>query len=392
MGRGARRPESASIVTEPDAPVIPKELLPRDGRFGSGPSKVRAEAVAELGRRAHGYLGTSHRQGPVKDVVGRLRSGLSEFFSLPVGYEVVLGVGGATLFWDAMAFGLILNSSLHFVFGEFSSKCAAAVDLAPHLAGPEIVESDPGTHPGFASSDDADLFALTHNETSTGVSMPVRRPSSDALVAVDATSAAGGIVVDPLDFDAYYFSPQKVFGSDGGVWVALMSPAALDRIEQISSSGRFIPESLNLSMAVENSRRNQTYNTPGLATLFLMLEQLKWMLDSGGLAWAAARSKRSSDMLYEWAERSTFARPFVARREQRSPVVVTIDFSESIDAQKVAAVLRANGIVDTEPYRKLGRNQLRIGTYPAVEPDDVELLTRCVDYVVEALGARSMNS
>jgi phosphoserine aminotransferase len=381
-----------TTMTKSDVLGIPKELLPRDGRFGSGPSKVRSEAVAALCRRADDYLGTSHRQAPVKDVVARLRSGLTEFFSLPGGYEVVFGVGGATLFWDAMAFGLILDSSLHFVFGEFSSKCAAAVELAPHLADPEIVESEPGTHPAFEWSDDADLFALTHNETSTGVAMPVRRPPTNGLVAVDATSAAGGMVVDALDFDAYYFSPQKVFASDGGVWVALLSPAALERIEQISVSGRFVPESLNLWAAVENSRRNQTYNTPGLATLFLMLEQLEWMLGSGGIQWAAARSKRSSDLLYEWAERTSFARPFVQRPEQRSPVVVTIDFVDSVEAKEVAGALRSNGIVDTEPYRKLGRNQLRIGTYPAVEPEDVELLTRCIDYVVEALQARSMNS
>ena len=371
-------------------PEIPRHLRPRDGRFGSGPSKVRVEAVAALQQQSATYLGTSHRQRGVKDVVARLRSGLGELFSLPAGYEVALGIGGATLFWDAMAFGLINDVSRHFVFGEFSSKCAAAVEAAPQLGAPEVVVADPGTHPAFTVSKRADVYALTHNETSTGVVMEVTRPPGDAVVAVDATSAAGAIVVDPADFDVYYFSPQKVFASDGGLWVALLSPAALERIEHLARSRRFMPESLSLQTAIDNSRQNQTYNTPGLATLFLMAVQLDWMLESGGLAWAAARSKTSSGLLYEWAERSEFARPFVDKPDDRSPVVVTIDFIDDVNARAVAETLRANGIVDTEPYRKLGRNQLRIATYPAVDPEDVELLTRSIDYVVDALEARSM--
>jgi phosphoserine aminotransferase len=377
-------------VTEPDIPWIPAELRPRDGRFGSGPSKVRPQAVDALCRRAGDFLGTSHRQAGVKDVVARLRGGLAEFFSLPDGYEVVLGLGGATVFWDAMAFGLIVDCSRHYVFGEFSSKCATVVRLSPHLAEPEIEESDAGSHPPPEPSVRADLYAMTHNETSTGVTMPVARPSDGPLVAVDATSAAGAIIVDPHDFDVYYFSPQKVFASDGGLWLALVSPAALDRIERIAGSGRFTPQSLNLAVAVENSRKNQTYNTPGLASLFLMLEQLEWMVDSGGLGWAAARSKHSSDILYDWAERVPFAEPFVKGPGMRSPVVVTIDFVEEVDAGVVASILRANGIVDTEPYRKLGLNQLRIGTYPAVEPEDVALLTQAIDYVVSTLKPHSM--
>jgi phosphoserine aminotransferase len=372
-------------LIEADPIVIPSELRPNDGRFGSGPSKVRPEAVAALYARASDYLGTSHRQAGVREVVARLKTGLTDLFSLPDGYEVLLGVGGATCFWDAMACGLIEERSRHFVFGEFSAKCAAAVRLAPQLAEPEVIESSPGTHPPLETSEDADLYALTHNETSTGVAMPVERPPGDAVVAVDATSAAGGISVDPRDFDVYYFSPQKCFASDGGLWLALASPAALERIERISSSDRYIPPSLNLAIARANSRKDQTHNTPGLASLFLMLEQLEWMLDSGGLEWAAARAGHSSDILYRWAERSWFAEPFVKDPSQRSPVVVTIDFSDAVDAAAVASTLRANGIVDTEPYRKLGRNQLRIGTYPAIEPLDVEQLTRSIDYVVETL-------
>jgi phosphoserine aminotransferase len=372
-------------LIEADPIVIPSELRPNDGRFGSGPSKVRPEAVAALYARASDYLGTSHRQAGVREVVARLKTGLADLFSLPDGYEVLLGVGGATCFWDAMACGLIHERSRHFVFGEFSAKCAAAVRLAPHLSAPDVVESSPGTHPRLETSQDADLYALTHNETSTGVAMPVERPPGDAVVAVDATSAAGGISVNPRDFDVYYFSPQKCFASDGGLWLALASPAALERIERISSSNRYIPPSLNLAIARANSRNDQTYNTPGLASLFLMLEQLEWMLDSGGLEWATARAGRSSDILYGWAERSWFAQPFVEDPSQRSPVVVTIDFSDAVDAAAVASTLRANGIVDTEPYRKLGRNQLRIGTYPAIEPLDVEQLTRSIDYVVETL-------
>jgi phosphoserine aminotransferase len=366
--------------------TIPPDLRPRDGRFGSGPSKVRPEAVGALFEAAPGYLGTSHRQAGVKEVVARLRRGLSELFSLPDGYEVVLGNGGSTAFWDAAAFNLIERRSQHLVFGEFSSKCAAAARLAPHLDDPEVIEAEPGSRPEPRASD-VDVYALTHNETSTGVWAPVVRPSPDGLVAVDATSAAGGMLVDATAFDAYYFAPQKCFSSDGGLWIALLSPAALERVDRIKSAGRYIPPSLDLSIAVVNSRKDQTYNTPALATLFLMLEQLEWMLDSGGLSWAAGRARGSSDILYEWAEAGDVTTPFVVNPDHRSPVVVTVDFTDRVDAKAIAASLRANGIVDTEPYRKLGRNQLRIACYPAIEPSDVEALTKCIDFVVEALGA-----
>ena len=317
-------------------------------------------------------------------MVGRLREGLSTLFGLPDGYEVVLGNGGSTLFWDALAFGLIRSRSRHYVFGEFSSKCAAAARSAPHLHEPEVVESEPGTHPAPVPSDVADLYALTQNETSTGVAMPVTRVAPRAIVAVDATSGAGALPVDPSQFDCYYFAPQKSFASDGGLWLALFSPAALERIDEISSSTRYVPASLDLTTAVDNSRKDQTYNTPALATLFLMVEQIEWMLSNGGLEWAVGRCARSSDILYSWAEGSAFASPFVTIAEQRSPVVGTIDF-DGVDARVIAATLRANGIVDTEPYRKLGRNQLRIAMYPAIDPEDVELLTRCIDYVIGAL-------
>ena len=364
--------------------VIPPELRPSDGRFGSGPSKVRPEAVAALYRSASGYLGTSHRHAGVRGVIHRLKGALAGLFALPEGYEIVLGNGGSTAFWDAMAFGLIERRSQHAVFGEFSSKCAAAVRAAAFLEEPDIVESEPGTHPEPVATDGIDLYALTHNETSTGVATPVRRVAPDALTAVDATSAAGGILVDPGDYDVYYFAPQKCFASDGGLWIALCSERAIDRIEAIAASDRYIPPSLDLKIALDNVRKDQTYNTPALATLFLMLEQTEWMLDSGGLEWAAARSAQSSSLLYKWAEESGYARPFVTDAAMRSPVVVTIDFDEGVAAAEVAATLRANGIVDTEPYRKLGRNQLRIATYPAIEPRDVELLTRSIDYVVDA--------
>ena len=364
--------------------AIPAELRPADGRFGSGPSKIRPEAVAALASAASGYLGTSHRQSGVRSVVGRLREGVATLFDLPDRYEVVLGNGGATAFWDALAFGLVSSRSRHYVFGEFSAKCAAAVGAAPHLNEPEVIESPPGSHPEHVPSDVADVYALTHNETSTGVAMPVRRVAPHGLTAVDATSAAGGLPVDPSQFDAYYFAPQKCFASDGGLWIALLSPEALERIESISKSGRYVPASLDLSTAVENSRKDQTYNTPALATLFLMVEQIDWMLASGGLEWTVGRSARSADILYSWAEASEVASPFVAVPEQRSAVVGTIDF-EGVDAKAIAAALRANGIVDTEPYRKLGRNQLRIAMYPAIEPEDVGQLTRCIDYVVDLL-------
>ena len=373
-------------MTPPEnAIVIPPDLLPNDGRFGSGPSKVRAESMQALVEAGTDYLGTSHRQPAVKDMVARLRRGLRDLFSLPDDYEVVLGLGGATVFWDAMAFGLVEKRSQHVVFGEFSQKCASAVAAAPHLTDPQQISSDPGTHPLPAPGDDIDLYALTHNETSTGVAMEIKRPTPLAFTAVDATSAAGGMLVDPRQFDVYYFSPQKCFASDGGLWLALCSPDALARIEKIAASDRYIPPSLNLQTAVENSVKDQTYNTPPLASVFLMVDQIEWFLEHGGLEWAAGRAAESALILYSWAEASDVATPFVADPGQRSPVVGTIDFDDSIDAKKLASVLRANGIVDTEPYRKLGRNQLRIGMYPAVDPDDVEALTRCIDFAIEAL-------
>jgi phosphoserine aminotransferase len=385
----APRPYQRHLPEVPLLPrdiVIPPDLRPRDGRFGSGPSKVRPEAVAALAAAASGYLGTSHRQSGVRSMVGRLREGLTTLFGLPDGYEVVLGNGGATAFWDALAFGLVESRSRHYVFGEFSAKCAAAAASAPHLNDPEVVESPPGSHPELVPSDVADLYALTHNETSTGVAMPVRRVAPQAVIAVDATSAAGGLPVDPEQFDVYYFAPQKCFASDGGVWIALCSPAGIERIESMASSGRYVPASLDLAVALESSRKDQTYNTPALATLFLMVEQIDWMLANGGLGWAVGRSARSADILYSWAEASDIATPFVALPAQRSHVVGTIDFAEGVDARALATVLRANGIVDTEPYRKLGRNQLRVGMYPAIEPDDVQQLTRCVDFVAAALA------
>ena len=378
------RPQTGGRMDPRDI-VIPADLRPSDGRFGSGPSKVPAEAVAALEKEAARYLGTSHRQRGVRSVVARLREGLAELFALPDGYEVVLGNGGTTVFWDALIFGLIERRSQHLVFGEFSSKFAHAVRLAPHLNDPEVVASEPGTHPVAHAHDEVDVYALTHNETSTGVMMPVRRVDPRGLTIVDATSAAGGLRVDASDFDVYYFAPQKGFASDGGLWLALCSPAALERIERIASSDRYVPPSLDPKVALENSRQDQTYNTPALATLFLMLRQLEWMLDNGGLEWAAARCDRSAEILYGWAEASDIATPFVARPAQRSRVVGTIDIVEDVSARDVSTALRANGIVDTEPYRKLGRNQFRVGMYPAVEPDDVYLLTGAIDYVVERL-------
>ncbi len=370
---------------DPSDIQIPAELRPQDGRFGSGPSKVRPEAVAALYRTGASYLGTSHRQPTVRRVVARLREGLRDMFALPDGYEVVLGLGGATLFWDAIAYSLIDRRSQHLVFGEFSAKCARAVESVPHLEPPTIIGSDPGTHPYPRPEQDVDLYALTHNETSTGVAMPVQRPAGGALVAVDATSAAGGIRVDPAEFDVYYFSPQKGFASDGGLWIALCSPDAIERIEKLAASGRHVPSSLDLKIALDNSVKDQTYNTPALATLFLMLEQIEWINDNGGLQWAIGRCERSASILYGWADEHEHATPFVRDASARSPVVGTIDIDEAIDAAAISAALRANGIVDTEPYRKLGRNQLRIAMYPAVEPEDVRQLTRCIDHVVERL-------
>ena len=367
---------------------IPKDLLPEDGRFGAGPSKVRPAQLEALVATGRSYLGTSHRQAPVRDQVGRLRSGLRELFSLPDGYEVLLGNGGATEFWDIATFGLIRQRSQHLSFGEFSSKFATAAAQAPFLDEPSVVKSDPGTHPLPVAEPGVDLYALTHNETSTGVMMPIARvdgADDGALVAVDATSGAGGLPVDASQFDVYYFSPQKSFASDGGLWLALVSPAALDRIASVKASGRWVPASYDLSIALDNSKLDQTYNTPALATIFLMAEQVDWMNGQGGLDWAVSRTRDSSDRLYGWAEKSPVASPFVADPAMRSQVIGTIDFDDTVDAAQVAKVLRANGIVDTEPYRKLGRNQLRIAMFPAIEPSDVEALTGCIDHVVERL-------
>ena len=372
--------------------VIPADLLPRDGRFGSGPSKVRPEALAALAASGTSYLGTSHRQKTVKDVVRRVRAGLSDLFGLPDGYEVVLGNGGTTAFWDIAVLNLIRVRSQHLVFGEFSSKFADAAAAAPFLTDPSVLRSDPGTHPLAQAEAGVDVYAFTHNETSTGVAMPLRRVAGaddDALVLVDATSGAGGLPVDVAETDVYYFAPQKSFASDGGLWLALMSPAAIERVAEVHRTGRWVPAFSDLQIAIDNSRLDQTYNTPALATLFLLADQLDWFNSQGGLDWATTRTADSSSRLYTWAEKSDFATPFVADPGQRSAVVGTIDFADDDDANRVAKVLRSNGIVDTEPYRKLGRNQLRIAMFPAVDPADVEALTACIDDVVGALGTDS---
>lgn len=368
---------------------IPADLLPADGRFGSGPSKVRPEAIEALRSAAATVLGTSHRQPAVKSLVGRLRSGLGDLFSLPVGYEVVLGNGGATAFWDVATFCLIERRSQHLSFGEFSSKFAQASAAAPHLEAPRVLEAPAGSRPTPRPERDIDLYALTHNETSTGVAMTPYRPTGmapGALVAVDATSAAGGLRFDPREVDAYYFAPQKSFASDGGLWLAVLSPAALERVERIKGSGRWVPASLDLSIAIDQSRLDQTYNTPAVATLVMFVSQLEWMLRGGGLEFAADRCDESAHFLYGWADKQSFTTPFVTNPADRSHVVGTIDLDESISAPTVAKVLRVNGIVDTEPYRKLGRNQLRVAMFPAVDPADVEALTGCIDYVVDALS------
>jgi phosphoserine aminotransferase len=368
--------------------VIPADLRPADGRFGCGPSKVRPEQLAALASSGAAYLGTSHRQAPVRSLVQRIREGMAGLFSLPEGYEVVLGNGGTTAFWDIAAFGLVDHKAQHLSFGEFSSKFAKVTSAAPWLEAPTVIESPPGTHPQPRAEDGIDTYALTHNETSTGVAMPVGRVAgadTDALVIVDATSGAGGLPVRASEVDGYYFAPQKSFGSDGGLWIALMSPAALDRAGKVAAGGRYIPEFFSLQVAIDNSRLQQTYNTPAVATLFLLADQVEWLLGQGGLAWATARTAQSSAMLYGWAEQADFATPFVADPLQRSQVVGTVDFAEGIDARALSAALRANGIVDTDSYRKLGRNQLRIGMFPAVEPADVQALTACIDYVVERM-------
>jgi phosphoserine aminotransferase len=368
--------------------TIPADLLPADGRFGCGPSKIRPEALEALAATGDTYLGTSHRQATVQFTVSDLRNGLAELFSLPDGYEVILGNGGTTVLWDALTFGLIDQRSQHLTFGEFSSKFGSCAKSAPHLGDPSIISSDPGTHPDAVAEAGIDTYALTHNETSTGVMMTLQRPAGidpGALVAVDATSAAGGLRFDPNQVDVYYFAPQKCLASDGGLFLAAVSPAAIERIERIAASDRWIPESLNLKTALDNSRKDQTYNTPALATIFLAVQQVRWMNDNGGLEFAAGRSDTSSKIMYDWAEASTYAEPFVKDPADRSRVVATIDLDDSVKATTVSAVLRNNGIVDTDSYRKLGRNQLRVATFPAIDPSDVEALTKSIDFVASAL-------
>ncbi|MGI8647189.1 MAG: phosphoserine transaminase [Mycobacteriales bacterium] len=371
------------------ADAIPTDLLPRDGRFGSGPSKVRMESLDALRAVGMSYLGTSHRKTTVKTQVARLRRGIAELFSLPEGYEVLLSNGGTTAFWDTAVFSLIHQRAQFLSFGEFGGKFAKAAE-APFLSAPVVISAKPGSAPSFAPTPDIDVYATPHNETSTGVAVPVLRPSgidSDALILHDATSAAGGIAVDVAHSDVYYFAPQKCFGSDGGLWVALASPAAIERAERVKASGRYIPAFLDLMTVIENSRLDQTYNTPALATIFLMAEQVDWFNAHGGLSWCAQRTASSAAILYGWAQASSYATPFVADPQLRSPVVGTIDFDPRVDAEAVAKILRAHGVVDTESYRKLGRNQLRIAMFPGIDPADVEALTGCIDYVVERLGA-----
>ena len=373
------------MPADPAAIRLPADLVPRDGRFGSGPSKVRDDAVARLAAAAHGYLGTSHRRDGVRSVVRRIRRGVADLFALPDGYEVLLGNGGTSAFWDAAAVGLIDRRSQHLSFGEFSARFAAITRDAPFLDDPEVIESPPGTHPAAHADPGIDTYALTHNETSTGVMMDLARPDgAEGLVIVDATSAAGGLRFDPRALDVYYFAPQKAFGSEGGLWLAACSPAAIERIERLAASDRWQPASLSLASALENSRLDQTLNTPALTTLFLLADTLDWMLGHGGLEWAATRCDASAELVYGWAETRPFATPFVAKPDERSHVTATIDF-DGVDAASVAAALRANGILDTEPYRKLGRNQLRIGMFPAVELDDLAVLTRAIDHIVDAL-------
>jgi phosphoserine aminotransferase len=363
---------------------IPPELLPADGRFGCGPSKVRPDQLQAVMSRVTSVMGTSHRQAPVKNIVGSVRDGLSSLFNLPDGWEIVMGNGGSTVFWDVATFGLIRERSHHLVFGEFSSKFAEASGAAPHLGDPVVVSSEPGSHPAVSADATCDVYAYPHNETSTGVAMTPVRPNGDGLVVVDATSAAGGLMWDPANVDVYYFAPQKCFASDGGLWLAACSPAAIERIREIKASKRWVPASLDLSIALDNSVANQTYNTPAVATLIMLDEQVKWMNSHGGLSWAAGRSAESAGIMYSWADSRDFATPFVANPAQRSNVVATIDI-EGVDANQVSAILRANGVVDTDSYRKLGRNQLRVGLFPAIDPSDVTALTTCIDAVVDHL-------
>ena len=368
--------------------IIPNNLKPVDGRFGCGPSRIRPSVISALTSSGTNILGTSHRQKPVKQVVNRVRAGLTSLFSLPEGYEVVLGNGGSTAFWDIATFGQIEKKSQHLNFGEFSSKFAEAAKAAPFLDDPTVIKSEPGTHPLPIAESGVDVYALTHNETSTGVSMPIKRPAGTdgALVLVDATSGAGGLAVSATEFDTYYFAPQKSFASDGGLWIALMSPAALARAVKIKESGRWVPAFFDLNIAIENSKLDQTYNTPAVATLIMLAEQIEWMNNNGGLKFTAGRSAESASKIYGWADRTSYTTPFVTDPAARSNVVATINFAESIDALEIAKVLRANGIVDTEPYRKLGKNQLRIGMFPAVDPADIDALISCIEYLVSALA------
>ena len=380
----------APAMIQPTQPTItiPDELIPSDGRFGSGPSKVRAEQVEHLASLGRTVLGTSHRQAPVKNLVGSVREGLRSLFSLPEGYEVILGNGGSTAFWDIAAFGLVRDRAQHLSFGEFSSKFATVTQKAPFLGESSVIKADPGTLASPRAEAGIDVYAWPHNETSTGVMAPVQRvegADDDALVLVDATSGAGGLPVDITQADVYYFAPQKCFASDGGLWLALFSPAALARVEEIAATGRWVPDFFSLPTAIDNSLKNQTYNTPAVATLAMLDAQLQWLGGNGGLDWATARTKDSSSRLYEWAQKTSYTTPYVMDPAARSQVVGTIDFDDAIDAAAVAKVLRANGIVDVEPYRKLGRNQLRVAMFPAVEPEDVSTLTNAVEYVVSQL-------
>ena len=373
-----------SSLTQTPKITVPPDLLPEDGRFGSGPSRVRPDAATALAEAADNFLGTSHRKSTVKDVVHRLRSGVAELFSLPDGYEVVLGNGGTTGFWDAAVFNLIENRSQHLSFGAFSAKFATGVAGAPHLQEPMIITAEPGTHPEAVADPSVDAYALTQNETSTGVSMELRRPTPEGLVLVDSTSGAGGLRFDAAETDVYYFAPQKCLAADGGLWLACCSPAAVERIERIAASDRWIPPFLNLSIALNSSRKDETYNTPALATVFLAVHQVEWINSNGGLEWAATRCDQSADVIYSWAESRDFATPFVTDPAIRSHVVATIDF-EGVSADEVAQVLRANGVVDVESYRALGRNQLRVALFPAIPPSDIAALCGCIDYVVESL-------
>ncbi|GAB2531415.1 phosphoserine transaminase [Brachybacterium huguangmaarense] len=370
--------------------TVPADLLPADGRFGSGPSRVRESQMEALVRAGRTVMGTSHRQAPVKQVVGRVRAGLADLFSLPEGYEVVLGNGGSTAFWDVAAFGLVRDRAQHLVLGEFSSKFAEETAGAPHLSDPQVLRAEPGSLPSPVAAEDVDVYAWPQNETSTGVMAPVTRVDGmreDQLVLIDATSAAGGIATDLSQADAYYFAPQKCFASDGGLWIAVLSPAAVERAERLASGDRWIPEFLSLTAAIDNSRKDQTLNTPAIATLVLLAEQIEWMLEQGGLAWADARTRATSGMLHSWAERRPEITPFVAEPAARSQVVTTLDVDDSIDASAITALLRRQGIVDIEPYRKLGRNQLRVATFPAVPESDVAALLGCLDAVLDSAGS-----